>query len=187
MKNLTAVLAVLIMIFVGLACSAGDETEKANTLVDEANKFVTDGNKNVTDAESKGTEFDAKVREVDSNDDQKKVTEFADKELVPLYDKMKDNYQKAGEKFGEASKLKLNEKFKEYLDLKASEFKKRAEYAENLKNIPKTFASSKNEQEYQSAVKKDVEKAQQLLKEANELGEKATKIQTDNPTIFKKS
>jgi hypothetical protein len=186
MKNVTAILAVLLMIFAGLACS-GDETEKANALVDEANKFITDGNKNVTDAESKGTEFDKKVREIDSNEDHKKVTEFGDKELMPLYDKMKENFQKAGEKFGEASKLKLNEKYKEYLETKASEFKKRAEYADQLKAIPKTLSSSKNEQEYQEAVKKDVEKAQKLLAEAKELGDKAAKIQADNPGIFKKS
>jgi hypothetical protein len=49
MKNLTAILAILMLIFVGLACS-GDETEKANSLVDEANKFVAEGNKAVQEA-----------------------------------------------------------------------------------------------------------------------------------------
>src|SRR5829696_4305183 len=113
MKNLTAILAVLMMILAGLACS-GDETEKANVLVDEANKLIAEGNKNVQDAETKGTEFDKKVTEIDNNDDHKKVSEFADKELVPLYDKMKDNFQKAGEKFEAAGKLKVSEKYKEY-------------------------------------------------------------------------
>ena len=185
MKNFTAILAVLMMIFAGLACS-GDETDKANVLVDEANKLVAEGNKNVQDAETKGKEFDTKVSEIESNDDHKKVSEFGDKELVPIYDKMKDNYQKAGEKFEAAGKLKVNDKYKEYLDAKAAEFKKRAEYAESLKAIPKTFAASKDEKDYSESVKKDVEKAQKILKEANELAEKATKIQNDNPGIFKK-
>src|SRR4051812_13833541 len=109
MKNITAILAVLMMVFAGLACS-GDETDKANVLVDEANKFIVEANKNVTDAETKGTEFDKKVTAIDSNDDHKAVSEFGEKELLPLYDKMKDNFQKAGEKFEAAGKLKLNDK-----------------------------------------------------------------------------
>ena len=186
MKNLTAIAAVLLMIIAGLACT-GNETEKANVLVDEANKLIADGNKNVQDAETKGGEFDKKVSEIDNNDDHKKASEFGEKELLPLYEKMKDNYQKAGEKFETASKLKVEDKYKEYLELKGLEFKKRAEQAEALKSIPKTLTASKNEQEYQEKVGKDVEKAQKLLKEAEELAGKATKIQNENPGIFKKS
>jgi tetratricopeptide (TPR) repeat protein len=186
MKNITAILAVLMMIFVGLACS-GEETEKANGLVGEANKFIVEGNKNVTDAETKGTEFDKKVTEIDSDDDHKAVSEFGEKELIPLYDKMKDNFQKAGDKFEEAGKLKLNEKYKEYLTTKAAEFKKRAEYAESLKAIPKTLSASKAAKDYSESVKKDVEKSQKLLKEAQELADKATKIQKDNPTVIQQS
>lgn len=185
MKNLTAILAVLMLLFVGLACS--DQTDKANALVDEANKFITDASKNIEDADAKGKEFDKKINEIESNDDHKKVSEFGEKELVPLYDKMKENFQKAGEKFEAASKLKTNEKFKEYLEAKAAEFKKRAEYAEQMKAIPKTLSSSKNEKEYKDAVAKEIEKAQKLLKEATELGEKATKIQKDNPDIMKQN
>jgi uncharacterized protein YxeA len=186
MKNLTAVLAVLMMIFVGLACT-NDETDKANAMVDEANKFIAEANKAVTDAETKGQEFDTKVSEISSNDEHKKVGEFGEKELQPLYDRMKENFQKAGEKFEAAGRLKVNEKFKEYLDLKASEFKKRAEYAEALKAIPKTLSSSKNPKEYETAVEKEVDKAQKLLNEAKELDEKAKKIQNDNANIFKQS
>jgi hypothetical protein len=186
MKNLTAILAVLMLVFAGLACS-GDETDKANALVDEANKFITEGNKNVDDADKKGKEFDTMVDQAEgSKEDQDKITEFGNKELIPLYDKMKDNFQKAGEKFDAASKLKVNDKFKEYLDTKAAEFKKRADYAESLKAIPKTLTTSKSKEEYNEAVKKDVENSQKLLKEAQDLGEKAKKVQNDNPTIFKK-
>ena len=187
MKNLTAVLAVLMLIFAGLACS-GDETEKANALVDEANKFITEGNKNVTDAGTKGQEFDKMVNDAEeTKEEQDKITAFGKNELTPLYDKMKDNYQKAGEKFDAASKLKVNDKFKEYLETKSAEFKKRAEYAESLKAIPKALTDSKSKDDYNESVKKVVENSQKILKEANDLDAKATKIQTDNPSIFKKS
>jgi len=187
MKNLTAVLAVLMMIFVGLACS-GDESDKANALVDEANKFITDGNKGLEDAKTKGGEFDKMVNEAEgTKEEQDKITEFGNKELMPIYDKMKDNFQKASDKFDAASKLKVNEKFKEYLETKSAEFKKRAEHAESLKAVPKSLADSKDKDSYLEAAKKDNEKSLKLLKEAQELGDKATKIQTDNPTVFKKS
>ena len=187
MKNITAILAVLMMIFVGLACS-GEETEKANGLVDEANKFIVEGNKNVTDAETKGTKFDKMVSEAEGTKaEQDEITEFGNKELIPLYDKMKDNFQKAGEKFEAASKLKLNDKYKEYLETKAAEFKKRAEYSESLKAIPKTLANSKTKEDYAASVKKDVENSQKILKEAQELADKASKIQKDNPTVIQQS
>jgi len=188
MKNLTAFLAVLMLIFVGLACSSlGDDTEKANALVDEANKFITDGNKNMQDAKTKGDEFDKMVDSAEgTNEEKQKIIDFGNKELIPLYDKLKDNSQKAGEKFDAASKLKVKDKFKEYLEAKAAEFKKRADYAESLKAIPKTLAASKSKEDYNESVKKDADNSQKILKEANDLGDKATKIQNDNPTIFKK-
>ncbi|HEY0458872.1 MAG TPA: hypothetical protein VGC97_06930 [Pyrinomonadaceae bacterium] len=186
MKNLTAVMAILMLIFAGLACS-GDETDKANAMVDEANKFIAEGNKNVEEADRKGKEFDKKVEDISSNEEHDKVSDWGKTELLPIYDKMKDNFEKAGEKFSAASKLKVNDKFKEYLDVKAQEFKKRAEYAESLKAIPKTMTDSKDEKEYNEKVKSNVEKAQKLLKEAQELGDKGTKIQNDNPKIFNKN
>jgi len=187
MKNLMAVLAVLMLIFAGLACS-GDETDKANALVDEANKFITDGNKNVTDAQTKGEEFDKMVKDADeTKEDQQKIIDFGNKELNPLYDKMKDNFQKAGEKFDAASKLKVNDKFKEYLEAKAAEFKKRADYAESLKAVPKSLSESKDKDDYYEKAKKNNDDSKKILGEADELGKKATKIQTDNPNIFKKS
>lgn len=187
MKNLTAVLAILMMIFVGLACS-GDETEKANALVDEANKFITEGNNSVKTADTKGKEFDQKVSDAEgTRDEQEDIKKFGDTELIPLYEKMRDNFQKAGEKFDEASKLKVNDKFKEYLNLKGQEFKKRAEYAESLKAVPKSLADSKTKSDYLEAAKRDNEKSEKLLTEAKDLETKATKIQTENPNIFKKS
>lgn len=187
MKNVTAILAVLMMIFAGLACS-GDETDKANVLVDEANKFVADGNKNVQDADTKGKEFDKMVADAEgTRAEQDKLTEFGNKELIPLYDKMKDNFQKAGEKFEAAGKLKVNDKYKEYLETKAAEFKKRAEYAESLKAVPKSLADSKNKDAYFAAAKKDNEKSEAIANEAKTLADKATKIQTENPGIFKKN
>ncbi len=186
MKNLTGILALLLMIFAGLACS-GDETEKANALVDEANKFIVEANKSVESAQTKGTEFDKKVAAMSERDDKKAISEYSSKELVPLYDSMKDNFQKAGDKFNEASKLKLNDKFKEYLEAKSSEMKKRAEYAAELKSIPKALDDADTKKDYDDAVAKSLEKIKQIQKDAQDLADKAAKIQKDNPNVMKQS
>jgi undecaprenyl pyrophosphate synthase len=185
MKNLTGILAILMMIFIGLACS-GDDTEKANALVDEANKFIVEGNKSVEQADSKLKEFDAKVDALKNEDDLKAARDFG-KQLTPLYDSMKDNFQKASEKFDAASKLKLNDKFKEYLETKAAEMKKRSEYGNELKAIPKALDDAEGEKAYRDATATIVEKVQKMSKEAQELADKATKIQKDNPSIMKQN
>lgn len=186
MRNLTGILAVLMLIFMGLACS-GDETEKANGLVDEANKFITEANKNVEQAGTKGGEFDKKVAAMKEEDDKKDVSDFSKKELVPIYDSMKDNFQKASEKFEAASKLKLNDKFKEYLETKAAEMKKRADYANELKTIPKALDDAKNKKDYEDAVAKALENIKKIQKDAQDLADKATKIQKDNPNVMKQN
>ncbi len=185
MKNITAILAILMVIFAGLACS-GDDTEKANALVAEANKAIVEGNNNFDQVKTKGGEFDQKVKEAQTEDEKNSAVDFGNKELMPLYNSMSDNFQKAGDKFDEASKLKLNEKFKEYLAAKAAEFKKRAELANAFKAIPKILSDSKNKNDYKEESAKIVEKVQKLSKEAQELADKATKIADDNPTVIKK-
>ncbi len=186
MKNLTGIFALLLMIFAGLACS-GDDTEKANALVDEANKFVVEANKSVDQAQAKGTEFDKKVAAMTEKDDKKAISEFSAKELIPIYNSMKDNFQKAGDKFAEAGKLKLNAKFKEYLEAKAAEMKKRSEYGNELKSIPKALDDADTKKDYDDAVAKSLEKIKAIQKDAQDLADKAAKIQKDNPDVMKQN
>src|SRR5258706_14487423 len=46
-------MALFLLVAAVLACSSGNETEKANKLVDEGNAAVTEGKKYVTEAEEK--------------------------------------------------------------------------------------------------------------------------------------
>lgn len=183
MKHFTAILAVTVMIIVGLACS-GDDTEKANGLVAEANKFVGEANENVKKAESKGLEYDAKLGKIATDADLNELREFA-KEIIKHHEGMKESFEKAGGKFAEAGNLKLNEKFKEYLGIKADEMKKRAEYAAEIKKIPQALIDSKTQKEYVADAQKYGANAKKFLEEAKEMAEKADKIVKDNPTIIK--
>ncbi len=185
MKNKLAALAVLAIIVTGLACSS-DDTGKANELVAEANKFVTEANKAASDATSKGGEYDKKVDNVKNDDDLKAARDFG-KEMTKLYTSMEENFKKASEKFDEASKLKVNEKFKEYLETKAKEMKNRSETATEMKKIPKALDDAANEKAYRDALQDLVPKIQKMTKESQEIGDKADKIVKDNPTIIKQN
>jgi hypothetical protein len=186
MKNLTGILMIIVLVMAGLACSGGDDISKINGLVDEANKFVTEANDAVKKVEAKGSEFDKKVDSVKSEADLKTVREMG-KELLALYETMQSNFQKASDKFAEAGKVASNPKFKEYFELKAQEMKKRSELSGELKGIPKALDEAASEKVYKESAVKVVAKVQQLTKEANEIGEKADKIQRENPDIIKQS
>lgn len=179
MKHLTSILAVLIVITIGLACS-GDERGKANGLVSEANKFVTEANENVKKAEAKGNEYDSMLAKISTDKALNELRDFS-KDLMKLYDAMQENFQKAGEKFEEASKLKINDKAKEYLGIKGNEMKKRAEYSAEIKKIPQALIDSKSKQEYVSDAQKYGANAKKMLAEANEMAEKANKLAKENP------
>lgn len=183
MKNTTGILAILMMIFVGLACSGSDETLKANEIVGEANKFVATANENVVKASAKYDEYESKVDAIKNDDGLQEARTFA-KELIPLYDSMSENFRKAGEKFEEASKLKIKEKHKEYLETKAKEMKLRGEYSAELKKIPQALIDSAGEKAYRQTVSDLSDKINKMTEEAKTLGDKATQIQKDNPDVM---
>lgn len=183
MKNTTGILAILMMIFVGLACSGSDETLKANEIVGEANKFVATANESVMKASTKYDEYESMVDEIKNDAGLEKARASA-KELMPLYDSMSENFKKAGEKFEEASKLKIKEKHKEYLETKAKEMKLRGEYAAELKKIPQALIDSSGEKAYRETVGELSSKINKMTEEAKTLGDKAAQIQKDNPDVM---
>ncbi len=186
MKNINGLTAILVLILIGLACSDGMETEKANGIIAEANKFITTANENVEKSSKKYEEYVKKVDGIKSNDEVDKVRDFG-KELFPLYDAMSENFKKASEKFDEASKLKVNPKYKEYLETKAKEMKLRSDFSAELKKIPQALIDTKTKQDYEKERDKINENIKKMTAEAKELGDKADKIQKDNPDVIKQN
>lgn len=186
MKNLTGVLAILVMIFVGLACSGGDETAKANDTVHEANKFMTTANESVVKAGAKYDEYEAKVEAI-SNDKELEAARTIGKELIALQSSMSENFTKAGEKFEEASKMNIKDAHKQYLETKAKEMKLRGEYSAELKKIPQALIDSASEKEYRQTASELSAKINKMTDEAKSLADKAKKIQTDNPDVMEQS
>ena len=172
-------MAWLLLVGAVLACSTGNETEKANKLVDEGNAAVKDGKTFITDAEAK------KQKMLETN-----VSELAEartlaKEVIALYDKAENKCKEASKKYEEASKLKLSDKFKEYLGIKVKEYNKRAELIETAKGTPQALIDSESRDSFTTRANENNAKVDKLSKEADDLAAEATKMEKDNPDMFK--
>ena len=91
-RHSSTFMALLLLVAAVLACSGGNETEKANKLVDEGNAAVNEGKKYVTEAEEK------KIRML-----QTPVSDLAEartlaKEAVAAYDKAAEKCKEAAKK-----------------------------------------------------------------------------------------
>jgi len=175
----TAVMASLVLLVAVLACSSGDETAKANKIVDEGNAAVQEAKKFVTEAETK------KQKMLQTKVSQLEDARATAREAIEAYDKAKEKCKEASKKYEEASKLKIKDKFKEYLLLKVKEYDKRAELLETAKGTPQALIDSKTRSAFVGMAKANNERVDRLSKEADDLAAQADKLQKDNPDLFK--
>jgi hypothetical protein len=174
-------MALLLLLAVVLACSGsiGNETGKANKLVEEGNAAVKEAQKFVADAEDK------KDKMLHTKVAQLAEARTLAKEAIAAYDKAEEKCKEAANKYDEASKLKINEKFKEYLVLKMKEYNKRAEVVETAKSNPQALLDTENQKSFITQANAVNEKVDTLNKEAEELASQSEKLQKENPDIFK--
>ena len=174
-------IALLLLVIAVLACSGsiGNETVKANKLVEEGNAAVQEGKKYVEDAEDK------KDKMLHTKVSQLAEARTLAKEAIAAYDKAEEKCKGAAKKYDEASKLKISDKFKEYLALKVKEYNKRAEVMETAKATPQALLDSESQKSFITRAKANNEKIDALAKEAEDLAGQSDKLQKDNPDIFK--
>ena len=181
-SHLSTVMALLLLVATVLACSSmgnlGNETAKANKLVEEGNAAVLEGQKYVAEAELKKQQmFGSGIR----------LTEARSiaKEAIAALDMANEKCKLASKKYEEASKLKINDKFKEYLTLKVREYDKRAELVETAKGNPQALIEARNRSTFIGMANANNERVDRLTREAKDLGAQAEKLMKDNPNIFK--
>jgi hypothetical protein len=174
-------MASLLLVAAVLGCrgSIGLETDKANKLVEEGNAAIQEGKKFVADAEEK------KDKMLHTKVSQLAEARTLAKEAVAAYDKAEDKCKAAAKKYDEASKLRISDKFKEYLALKVKEYNKRAEVMETAKATPQALLDSESQKSFITRAKANNEKLDALTREAEELAAESDKLQKDNPNIFK--
>ncbi len=181
-KNLLIVAAVLFAA-VMTGCTVY-QTDKANKLVDEANVAIEDANSNLEKGNAKLVEMEKGVPEIGDADDLEKLRAVA-KEIIPMLEKARDRYKEGGSKFEEAGKLNLQDKFKEYLDFKGKEMKKRGEIADAMIGEPRSLINTSKREDFDKEVEAVVAKFKSLKSEADDLAAKADKIYEENKQIFR--
>lgn len=178
-------LALTLMIGFVLACSAsvGDETDKANGLVAEANTAIEAGNKAAIEAGKKNDKIFDEIKDDSFAEDKERLKTTA-KDAVDGFTQGADKFREAAKKFEEASKLKVNDKFKEYLQLKSQEFNKNAEQMEAARAMPQAFLDSPDADALRQKIKDNKARYDTLEKEAKELADKAEKVRAENKDKF---
>ena len=176
-----SLIALFLLIAAVLACNkgGGKETEKANKLVSEGNDAVQEAKKYLTDAEEKK---DRMMKTPLSRLAEARVIAAG---AIADYDRANEKAKAAAAKYDEASRLQINEKFKEYLVLKTKEYNKRADLVATAKDTPQALIESTNKSSFANRVTSNNAKVDALAKEAQALADQADKLVKDNPNIFK--
>ena len=179
------ILALMLLVGFVLACSStgGNETEKANKLVAEANTAIEAGNKAAVEASRKNDQIFDEIKG-DSFEEDKERLKPRVKEAIDGFTQAADKFREAAKKFEEASKLKINDKFSEYLALKSQEFNKNAEQMEAARAMPQAVLDSDDAQALSQKIKDNKERYTKLEKEARELSDKAEKVRAENKDKF---
>lgn len=177
---------VLALAVVGATACKIYETDKANKLVDAANASIKDANDKTQSGTSKLVEMEAAVPNIEDEEGLTKWRTEA-KAIIADLEKARDGYTDAGNKFLEASKLKLQDKFKEYLDAKGQEMKKRGEMSAALIAEPQALIDSNTRDDFKNKASEVDKKYQDLKKQADDLESKANKIFEENKALFKQS
>ncbi|HEV2913098.1 MAG TPA: hypothetical protein VGX92_07270 [Pyrinomonadaceae bacterium] len=181
-----ASLAVALLIGFVLACNSvggGDETDKANKLVAEANTAIEAGNKAAIEAGRKNDRIFDEIKSSSFDEDKERLSATA-KEAISGFTQSAERFREAARKFEEASKLKINDKFKEYLVLKSQEFNKNAEQVEAAKLMPQAVLDSEDAETLSQKVRENKARYDKLEKEAKELADKAEKVRAENKDKF---
>jgi hypothetical protein len=184
-KNSTIWITVLMgLVILGLACDA--QMDEANKLINEANPLIDKSKPLSEKARNQINDLmGSKMTQAEDIDQYKTDNKTKFDEIVSLSEQCEKNFSEAAGKFEQAATKKLDEKFKEYVGLKAQEFKKDAEKHKMTAAFLKAFLAEKDAAKADQSIADYNKKNDDLMKEANDLDAKAEKIVKDNPSLFK--
>lgn len=180
-------LAFLALALFLLACKGlGNQTAEANKLVDKANDEIKAAKEIQDKNEAKVSDYKAALNEPDFP----KAKSILDSVIADI-DKGVKHGDTAAENLQSAAKLKIDDKFKEYLEVRAQSVRKRIDSYKELKNMFKITGEMLEDPTVESVrkaqpkIKESQDKIGKLDKEADELEEKSEKVRKDNPDKFK--
>jgi len=181
----------LFIIIAGLALvigCGGDQQAEANKIVSEANKKLDEAKELMTKTESRNTTlFSASIQTVGQLQAYKNKMAGEAKEIVGSYEKIGDMLKAIAKQYDDISRMNVNDTYKEYTKIKSEEFNKRAEAVNIRKGNAQAFIEIDDPKTMTSKFDANNEKSTKIFGEADELQEKATKIEKDHADIFKEA
>ena len=183
MKRHTAVLAALALwCSLALGCDLlNDQTEEVNKLVDEVNAIQAKAAALDKQAEAKEQE----IAGMDAIQGRTRINELS-REQAELYRQSAVLYREAADKAEQAGKLKTDQWFKDYLNLKSQQLRK----AEEVTNVQRRQAEAWVGGQPFEAVKTEMarlnEEVKKLSGELSEINKRVEKTEEENKEKIKK-
>ena len=185
-NKLNTIFIILAAAALVLACGGGDQMAEANKRVDDANKKIDEVNDLIKKTEAQNQIlFGANIQTVAQLNYYKDRMRSTAKDIVDSYEKAGVTLKEVAKIFDDASRLNISDKYKEYVKLKSDEFSKRAEAAEIRKGNAQAFIEIDSPRTMTLKFGDNNDKFAKKVKEADEIAEKAKKIESDNKDIFK--
>lgn len=189
--RLGAGLSLLLLASLVLACSAlknaggGNQMAEANKLVESAKEDL-DAVDRISDENEEKTSELTRAENAGNADEVKKILD----ELINAIDDGLKHGESAAEKTEQASKLKIDDKYKEYLSYKAQAFRKQIDAFKSLREaavIERDNYGGKNVDSAKADFRKKLDNYKKLLADAKSLHRKADDIARENPDKIKSS
>ncbi len=170
-----------------VACGPAYQSDEANKLVNEANAMNTKRNESSAKSVDLFNELFGD-KWVNAKDNQVYKTENKAKfdELVALREQTAKMDTEIGDKFETAQKLKLDDKFKEYLGMSVQVSRKRADASKMAAPFVKAFLEMKDPDKTNTLLDEYTKKSAAMVKEADDLEAKMEQFVKDNPQVFVK-
>ena len=156
-----------------------DQLKEANKLQEEADQLAA----KVDDAYNRATQKEDAIKA----EKKAKTRQQLNEEETAIYDQAIADAKSAAEKYEQASKLKVDEKYKQYLDLRAQLMRKSGAHLSALKELP-TARNDTSRQGQRTLRNKQADiktRSDKLKKEVDDLKTQADKVQKENGDKFK--
>lgn len=159
--------------------ASSDQTKDANKLQEEADQLASKVEEAYNQATQKEDAYKAEKKA--------KVRQQLNDEEAAIYDEAIGNAKTASEKYDQASKLKIDDTYKQYLEVRAELMRKQGAHLSALKELP-TARKDTSRQGQRTLRDKQADiktRAEKLKKEVDETRARADKMQKENGDKFK--
>jgi len=174
-----------VLIGSGLAACSLNQQAEANILVSEANNLIGETDFLIIETEERNQKlFDADIQTVEELAAYKIKMKDEAQGIIKNYTRISEMLKEIANKFDRTAQMNVREFYKDYAAAKSEEFAKRAEAFETRKGNAQVFIEFDSPNGMTDKFDENNSRFEQLIKEADEFGETAKKIEIENRDFF---